>query len=112
MRGLLISIPAWLVVALTLDLLGDIELSTTTFYAGGCLVMVLGLFLLGRDRPAGIVVRLPILYSSTILFSLSATLFVYSYFFANATVQFYIALTLLILGTCGVSFGLRRNPKA
>jgi len=73
--------------------------------------MVLGLSLLGRDRPAGIGIRLPILYSSTILFSLSATLFVYSYLVANATVQFYLALTLLILGTGAVSFGLRRNPK-
>ena len=99
-------------VALTLDLLSDIELSITTFFAGGCSVMLLGLLLLGRDRPVGMVIRLPILYSSTILFSLSATMFVYSYLVANAIMQFYVALILLILGTGGVSFRLTRNPKA
>lgn len=108
--GLLVSIPTWLVTTLILDLVGDVSLSTTAFFVGGSLVTVLGLLLLTWDRPPRITIRLPILYSSIILFSLSAALFVYSYIALNASIPFYLALTLLILGA-GLVLGIKRAPK-
>ena len=105
--GLLISIPTWLAVALILGLLGDLRLSTTVFFVGGSLVSIIGLLLLSWDRASKIAIRPRVLSSSIILFSLGAALFAYWYFVV-ANIAFYIALSLMFLGTGEMLVGIKR----
>jgi hypothetical protein len=72
--------------------------------------MALVLLLLTQDRPPGIVIRPSIVYPLILLFCLSAALIVYSYFVVNASILFYLAVTLVIVGTGGVRLGIKRTP--
>ena|SRR2546425_1487590 len=110
-RGLLVSIPAWLIAVLILDLGGGVGLSTTAFFAGANLVMATGLLLLAWDQPPGMSIRLRLLYFSIVLFSLSATFFVYSFVVLSAPTLFYLALAPLILGNGAMLVGVKRTPR-
>jgi hypothetical protein len=110
-RGLLIIIPTWLVIALIFDLVAGVGLSIAAFLTGGGLVMGLGLFLVVWDRPPRLALRLPILYSSIVLFSLSSVSFAYSYIVANSSILFYLAGALLILGSGSMLAGMKTSPR-
>ena len=107
----MVSIPAWIVVSLIFDLIGDMRLSTTAFLVGGNLISVQGLLLLSWDRPPGIAVRPLILYSSILLFSLGAAFFTYSYAVDNASQAFYVALIFMTIGTSEILFGMKRESR-
>src|SRR5437016_11614914 len=106
-RGLLIIIPTWLFAVFIFDLGGGVSLSIPAFFTGGGLSMALGLSLVVWDRPPRLALRLPILYSSIVLFSLSSVSFAYSYLVTNSSIPFYLAGALLILGSGSVLAGLK-----
>ena len=110
-RGLLVSIPVWLAGSLILALAGDVRVSTTTFFAGGSVVVAVGVLFLSRNRPPRMTPRPSVLYSALLLYSISAALFVYSGVVVRASMAFYLALALLIVGSGGILIAVRRSSN-
>jgi hypothetical protein len=110
-RGLLIIIPTWLIAVLVFDLAGGVSLSSAAFFTGSGLATALGLLLVVWDPPPRLALRLPILYSSIVLFCLSSVSFAYSYLVTNSSIMFYLAEALLILGSASMLAGMRSSPR-
>lgn len=107
-----VSILSLLLVTLLVILTGNVQLSVAAyFFLGIDLTIAFGLSFLVWSSPAGMAIYRNALYSSLILFLVSAIILVFSFLLPNSVSILYLGLTLQSFASGTLVFGVSRGSR-